>query len=71
MINLYYATTQTKFVHLSFAQNTLCCQQNKFYRKYVDGKERYVLIGAVTGNLDGCEDDLPDIYKVAPAPTKT
>ena len=36
--------------------------KNLFYRKYVDGKERYVLVGAVTGNVDGCEDDLPDVY---------
>ena len=47
---------------INFTNIELCCQQNIFYRKYVDGKERYVLVGAVTGNLEGCQDDLPDIY---------
>ena len=50
------------FYSSSILQTLIFVVKKTFYRKYVDGKERYVLVGAVTGNLDGCEDDLPDIY---------
>ena len=32
------------------------------YRKYDNGKVRYVLVGTVIGNVNYCRGGLPDIY---------
>ena len=48
-----------------------------FYRKFVAGKQKYVLVGTVIGNVNYCRGDLPDLYtfigtkKVFLTPKKT
>ena len=45
-----------------------------FYRKFIDGNVKYVLVGTVTGNVNYCQGGLPDLYnfigneKVFPIP---